>query len=262
VPPTAILGIPDVDAELAAWLPPGWVGLLEGGSGSGLPLLAKQYAQAARERSPVLYYTTYERTADVQKAFDDFGWDAGHVQIVNLAEEYYERVLRRDLEVSRNRDRGLTLKDLQAEPPTAPRRSYNITGRVLSDLAALEQPFRMVIDSLDFFLEIVEPGEAMTMVRQIRHRVQALGGEVLLLVQAESHARRTIGLLEDLADLVVELRAEARVDSFAHLLAVKKVRNHPERTSIRVARMSAHGLVVPPRVELPPAPTREPERER
>jgi len=81
-----VLGIPEVDRSLWTALPPGWLALLSGHSGSGAPLLAKQFAHAGVGTTPVLFYTTYERTEDVRKAFDDFGWDPSDVKIVNLAD--------------------------------------------------------------------------------------------------------------------------------------------------------------------------------
>ena len=245
--PSPVLGIDEIDRELGSYMPPGWIGILIGASGAGMSLLAKQFAQAGAGGSPVLYYTTYERTEDIQKAFQDFGWSYDGIQVVNLSDEYYERVLRRDLEVSRLRERGLSYKDL-IDTSNAPvrRRSYNLTSRLLSDLAGLDHPFRLVVDSIDFFLEVLDPGEVMMMVRQIRHRVQALGGQALLVMVSEVHDRRTTGLLEDLADLVVELGAGAAADSYEHLFSIRKVRNHPEKTSVGIARMTPHGLVVSP----------------
>lgn len=244
-PAAPILGIPEVDQELGDALPPGWVGLVIGHSGSGLPLFAKQFAHAGAGVTPVRYYTTYERTADILQAFSDFDWKVEGIEIVNLADEYFDRVLRRDLEVSRVRERGLTYRDLVDRPPSPARpRTYNLTNRLLSDLAALDSPFRLVVDSLDFFLEVLDPSEVMSMVRQVRHRVQALGGQAMLLMQADVHDRRTTGLLEDLADLVVELKSDRRADAFEQQLAVRKLRNHPEKTRVTVARMTPHGFAV------------------
>src|SRR5215472_15094101 len=132
----AVLGIPAIDRELSGCLPPGWLGLLIGGSGSGTALVAKQYAQAERGGEPVLYYTTHEREEDIRAAVAGFGWSFDGVKVVSIADEYFERVLRRDLEVSRLRDRGLTLKELtdQGNAPVR-RRSHNLTNRLLTDLA-------------------------------------------------------------------------------------------------------------------------------
>ncbi|MCI4321348.1 MAG: RAD55 family ATPase [Thermoplasmata archaeon] len=242
----SVLGIPELDPELFPYMPPGWLGLLVGHSGAGTPLFAKQFAQAMVGASPVLYYTTYERTEDVHKAFRDFGWDPDGVQIVNLSEEYFRNVLVRSLEVSQRRERGLKVADLSTtnRPKPSAAATYNITSRLLADLAALDGRFRLVLDSLDFFFEVLENADVMTMVRQIRHRAQELGGQALLVVQGEFHERRVSGMLEDMADVVVELTARPRGEAYEHLLAVRKIRNHPERTRILPARMTETGLTV------------------
>jgi len=238
-----VLGVAEIDRDLAPVLPSGWLALLEGRPGSGLPLFAKQFAQAGIGHTPVLYYTTYERTEDVLKVFADFGWKTDGLSVVNLADEYYERVLRRDLEVSKMREQGLTLKDL-LDAPASPlhRRTFNLESRLLADLSTIEEPFRLVLDSLDFFLEVLTPAQVTSVARQVRHLAQQFKGQALLTLQSDVTERRTQGLLEDLADLIVELKAEPGVDSYDHVFDIRKVRNHPDKTRIGTARATPRGL--------------------
>lgn len=246
-----VFGLPEVDPSLGTVLPAGWLGLLRGTAGSGASLLAKQFAHAGAGQTPVSYYSTYERTEDVHRTFQEFGWSAEEVRVVNLSDEYYERVLRRDFEVSRARETGLSYHDLAGDP-TVPlkRRTFNLQNRILSDLAAMEGPFRLVLDSLDFFLEVLDPAEVMIVARQTRHHAQKLGGQALLVLQPDIHERRTTGLLEDMADLVVELAGDDGQDPTGRLLTIRKVRNHPERTRHLGLRVTDQGLVAAE----PPAP--------
>jgi KaiC/GvpD/RAD55 family RecA-like ATPase len=247
-----IFDIPEIDTPLAPALRPGWLAVLTGTSGSGAPLLAKQFANAGVGSSPVLFYTTYERTDDVRGAFEDFGWDPADIKIVNLADEYYERVLVRGLEVARVRERGLTLEELQRdEPEDRTRASFSLTDRMLADLATIDAPFRMVVDSVDFFFEVLDPRDVITVARQIRHRCQTIGGQALVTVHSSSHERATTTRLEDLADLVVTLRAEPRGDRHEHTLSVEKVGNRPDLTRIWRAILGEHGW----NVRAPSAPT-------
>ncbi len=240
-----VLGINEVDKQLVPSLPPGWLALLVGNSGSGAPLLAKQFAQAGVGSSPVMFYTTYERTEDVRRAFDDFGWDAEAVKVVNLSDEYYERVLVRGLDVSSARERGLKFDELSSTSvPPGRFVSFNLTNRMLSDLAAIDTPFRLVLDSLDFFLEVLEPREVTTVARQIRHRCQTLGGQALLTLHTLAHERAMTGLLQDLADVVLELRAEPEGSVYQHWLMIQKVGNHPELTRIVRAEFTNSGWTV------------------
>lgn len=237
-----VFGIPEVDQPIWTALPPGWLSVLSGTSGSGAPLLAKQFAHAGAGDVPVLFYTTYERTEDVRKAFDDFGWDPGEIQIVNLADEYFERVLVRGLEVATAREGGISLSDLVDDrPKDRSLTPFSLTNRMLSDLAKIDSPFRMVVDSVDFFLEVMEPNELTTVARQIRHRCQTIGGHALLTAHSISHDRAVFGLLQDLADLVVELKAEPRVDHYEHTLALEKVANRPDLTHIWNAELGESG---------------------
>ncbi len=240
----SIFGIPEVDGALFAALPPGWLALLSGHSGSGAPLLAKQFAYAGIGRVPVLFYTTFERTEDVQKAFQNFGWDPSEVKVVNLADEYYERVLVRGLEIARAREHGLSLDELVgAEPRDVSTKSFSLTNRMLADLAGMDQPFRLVLDSVDFFFEVLEPHDVTTVARQIRHRCQTIGGQALLTIHSVAHDRAIYGLLQDLADLVFELKAEARGTRYSHTLYTEKVANRPDLTRITPVHVGDGGWV-------------------
>jgi len=247
-----VFGIPEIDQPVWTALPPGWLSVLTGTSGSGAPLLAKQFAHAGAGDVPVLFYTTYERTQDVKKAFDDFGWDPAEIEIVNLADEYFERVLVRGLEVAKAREGGISVSDLvgsqQRDRALTP---FSLTNRMLSDLAKIDSPFRMVVDSVDFFLEVMEPHELTTVARQIRHRCQTIGGHALLTAHSVAHDRSVYSLLQDLADLVFELKAEPRVDHYEHTLSVEKVANRPDLTHIWAAQLGETGWQVQDRA--PPA---------
>jgi len=246
-----VLGIPEVDQTLWTALPPGWMALLTGSSGSGAPVLAKQFAQAGVGTVPVLFYTTYERTEEVRKAFTDYGWDPASVQIVNLADEYYDRVLVRGLEVARAREVGLSLDQIvAARPAGADLATFSLTNRMLSDLAGIDSPFRLVIDSIDFFFEALPPHEVTTVARQIRHRCQTIGGQALIAVHAPAHDRSAFGL-HDLADVVVELTAEPKEYRYEHRLDLQKVANRPDLSRIWRAEMGENGWHV---IDEAPAP--------
>jgi len=240
-----IFGIPEIDQPVWTALPPGWLSVLSGTSGSGAPLLAKQFAHAGVGEVPVLFYTTYERTEDVRKAFDDFGWGPAEIKIVNLADEYFERVLVRGLEVARAREGGISVDDLvESEPQDRVLTPFSLTNRMLSDLATIDTPFRMVVDSVDFFLEVMEPHDLTTVARQIRHRCQTIGGHALLTAHSVAHDRAIFGLLQDLADLVFDLKAEPKFDRYEHTLSVEKVGNRPDLTRIWSAQLGESGWKV------------------
>jgi KaiC/GvpD/RAD55 family RecA-like ATPase len=240
--PARILDIPEIDGPLGTALPIGWLAVLTGTTGSGAPLLAKQFAQAGIGRVPVLFYTTYERTDEVRRSFQEFGWDPAAVQIVNLADEYYERVLVRGLDAARARERGLTLEELaREEPRDQPRTRFSLTDRMLADLAGIDAPFRLVVDSVDFFFEVLKPEDVITVARQIRHRCQTTGGQAMIALHSAVGHASAYGPLEDLADLALELRAEPKTHHYAHTLYLGKVGSRPDLTRIWKADLRERG---------------------
>ncbi len=238
----AVLGLPEFDAPLLAALPTGYLAVLAGGTPAGAPILARQFARAALGTTPVLFYTTYERTDDLQRAFRDGGTDPDALTIINLADEYYERVLVRGLDVARVRQRGLSLEDLTADPKsTRPPGAYRLADRMLADLAGIDAPFRLVIDSLDFFFEVLGPQDVMKVAREVRRCCRAVGGQALLAVHAHRNEVGSGGLLVDLADLVLELRADPKGDRFEHTLLLEKVGHRPDLARVLPLRLGDGG---------------------
>ncbi len=244
-----LFDIPEIDQPLSTALPPGWLALLLGHSGSGAPLLAKQFAHSGVGNVPVLFYTTYERSEDVRRTFDEYGWDPAGIKIVNLADEYYERVLERGLDVARAREQGLSFEEALTRPEedrTA--RSFSLTNRMLSDLAQIDHPFRLVVDSVDFFFEVLQLSEVTTVARQIRHRCQTIGGQALLTAHSIPPDRPVFGLLQDLADVVFQLRADPHGDRYEHTLFVEKAGHRPELSRVWRAQVQENGWRVEPPV--------------
>ena len=240
-----LLGVPELDEALGGTLAAGWLGVVEGRSGGGASLLAKQFAHAGVGRSPVLYYTTYERSEDVTRAFAGFGWKTEGLNAVDLAAEYYDRVLKRDLEVSRTRERGLSYRDLAGAPSNpVQRRTFNLENRLLADLAAIDGPFRLVLDSLDLFLELAEPAQVARVARHIRRLAQEYGGQALLVLQDETAGAAARTLLEELADLVIELKTDTGDEPPTIRVAVRKLGDRPDRTGRWRLRVASDGLIV------------------
>ncbi len=247
-----VFGIRELDELLFPTLPMGWLALLTGTPGSGAQLLAKQFAHAGVGTAPVLFYTTYERTEDVRKVLDDYGWDADAIKVLNLADEYYDRVLVRGLEISRAREHGLKYEEIRHGETKSNRFvSFNLTNRMLSDLGAIDGPFRLVLDSLDFFLEVLTPDDVTTVARQIRHRCQTLGGQALLTLHGGEHVPRVIGLLEELSNVVLEIQVHAEETRFGHTIQVRKVANHPDLARIVQAEVTSQGWQVAEAKERP-----------
>ncbi|MGI0052757.1 MAG: RAD55 family ATPase [Thermoplasmata archaeon] len=239
-----VFGIPEIDNVLGPVLPAGWLGLVEGSAGTGTHLLAKQAAHAAAGYAPVLYYATHESLDEVTRAFAEFGWDSGPIAIADLGSEYQQEQLDRDIAVGRARAKGLSLKEasLGTTPVVPARYPASLAGRILTDIAPRDSPFRLVLDSIDLLLEQGTAEEAPRVARQIRHQAVAVGGSALLTVHPAVAEERTLALLEVIADFVVHLRLIEDGNQFYPKIALTKVRNHPERTRIFRGSVTARGM--------------------
>jgi KaiC/GvpD/RAD55 family RecA-like ATPase len=243
-PELPLFGIRAIDDAILPVLPAGCVGLIEGETGSGTQLLAKQAAHMAAGKLPVYYYSTQEPTDEIRRVFSQFGWSSDDIAITDLNTEFYQTVLQRDLEVSQARARGLTLSEasLNAGFPPTPLGPPALSGRLLADIAPLNRPFRFVLDSFDLILENYAPDEATRVARQIRHQARAVGGTAILLVQPAIPDARTKAILESFADFILQLRLVEEGTGFYPRIAITKVRDHPDRTRILRGRVGDQGF--------------------
>src|SRR5437867_8955153 len=214
-------------------LPKGFTVLLTGVPGAGLDLFAKQFAGAGATDENVTYFTTSEQDEDIVGTMQDFGWKRD-LTIINIGNQYYETVLARRLEASRFRQEGITLKDLLKlrAADAAARREVNFVTALSYEVSRLKAPFRLVVDSLDFFLQYYDHEDVLSALRTIKAHVQRTEGLALLTMLAGVHDTRTQSGLEGIVDAIFELERVRDAASFKRYLIIRKIRNHPEKTGI------------------------------
>ena len=239
---TASTGLAALDKALMAGMPRGFTALAMGVPGSGIDLFAKQFAAAGAKDENVVYFTTSEQDEDIVGTMQDFGWKAD-LTILNIGNQYYETVLARRLEASRFRQEGLTVKDLRQRSGSAPR-EVNFLTTLAYEASRLRPPFRVVVDSLDFFLEYYGPAEVLSAVRTIKAHVQRTEGLCLFTMLSGVHDARTQSGLEGIVDAIFELERVREGASFKRYLVVRKVRNHPEKTGIYPLALTKQGLEI------------------
>ena len=242
---TASTGLPALDRVLMNGIPKGFTLLATSAPGAGLDLFAKQFAAAGAKDENVVYFTTSEQDEDIVGTMHDFGWKAD-ITIVNIGNQYYETVLARRLEASRFRQEGITMKDLQKmrAQDTAPRREVNFLTALSYEVSRLKAPFRVVIDSLDFFLQYYDPGEVLSALRTIKAHVQRSEGLALLTMLAGMHDARAQSGLEGIVDAIFELERVREDASFKRYLVIRKIRNHPDKTGVHPLSVTKNGLEI------------------
>jgi len=237
-------GIGALDQALMGGLPKGFSALATGVPGSGVDLFAKQFASAGTKDESVVFFTTSEQDEDIVTTMQDFGWRSD-LTIVNIGNQYYETVLARRLEASRFRQEGLTLKDLQKGRPEAGiRREVNFITALSYEVNRLRPPFRVVVDSLDFFLQYYDHSEVLSAVRTIKAHAQRTEGIALFTMLSGVHDARTQSGLEGIVDAIFEVERVREGASFNRFLVIRKVRNHPEKTGIHALSLTKAGMEI------------------
>jgi KaiC/GvpD/RAD55 family RecA-like ATPase len=242
---TVSFGIPALDKALMNGIPKGYTILCLGGPGAGVELFAKRFASVNTGKESVTYFSTSERDEDVLGTMKEFGWDT-NIKIVNIGTMYYEKVLAKHLEVSRYRLEGLTMKDIRqfkmSQEQVDDFGPQNFLTTVTYEISKMKPPFRIVLDSLNFFLEYYNHKDVLSAIRTIKAHTQHNGGVALVtLVKGvlDSHIESGI---EEIVDCIIELERQRDGFEFKRNLLIRKVRNHPEKTGILAYTIDEKGI--------------------
>ncbi len=218
------IGIPALDEQLGGGIQKGSTVLVMGTPGSGTEFFAKQFASVGQET--VTYFTSTERDEDVLGVMREYGWRTD-LKIVNVGTKYYESVLAKKLEVSRFRQEGISLGDIRRFRDEDSAKEENFLTFLAYEISKLAPPFRVVINSLDFFLENYESSEVLMAMRTIKSHTQHSESVTLLTMLKGVHDSRIQSSIEDLADVILELEHDKQGSEFKKFIIVQKVRNRP-----------------------------------
>ena len=233
------IGIPALDEHLGGGIHKGSTVLVMGSPGSGPEFFAKQFASTGREA--VTYFTSTERDEDVLSVMREYGWRTD-MKIINVGTKYYERVLAKKLEISRFRQEGITLGDIRKFKEGDAAKEENFLTFLAYEISKLNPPFRVVINSLDFFLENYESPEVLMAMRTIKAHTQHSESVTLMTMLKGVHESRIQSSIEDLSDVIIELDREKVGHEFKKYIIVQKVRNRPSQVGIIPAVYDKTGI--------------------
>lgn len=233
------IGIPALDEHLGGGIHKGSTVLVMGSPGSGTEFFAKQFASTGREA--VTYFTSTERDEDVLSIMREYGWRTD-MKIINVGTKYYERVLAKKLEISRFRQEGITLGDIRKFKEGDAAKEENFLTFLAYEISKLNPPFRVVINSLDFFLENYESPEVLMAMRTIKAHTQHSESVTLMTMLKGVHDSRIQSSIEDLSDVIIELDREKVGHEFKKYIIVQKVRNKPSQVGIIPAVYDKTGI--------------------
>ncbi len=233
------MGIPALNDHLGGGVQKGSTVLVVGNPGSGAEFFAKQFASSGEE--PVTYFTSTERDEDVMNIMREHEWRTD-INIVNIGTKYYENVLAKKLEISKFRQEGITLEDIQLIRDKNAGKEENFLTFLAYEISKITPPFRVVINSLDFFLENYDSSEVLMAMRTIKAHTQHSESVTLMTMLKGVHESRIQSSIEDLADVIFELDREKIGQEFKKYIVVQKVRNRPGLVGILPCAFDQTGI--------------------
>lgn len=237
-------GIPALDKAIMDGIPKGYTILCIGPPGAGIELFAKRFASAGADSEDVRYFSTSEGDDDIINTMKNFGWKTD-LKIVNIGTMYYEKVLARRLEVSKYRQEGLTMRDLRQfkmKEMVEDEQTINFLTTLTYEISKMSPPFRIVLDSLNFFLEYYPHKEVLSALRTIKAHTQHNEGVALVTLVKGVLDSHTESGIEEIVDCIIELERLRDGYKFKRNLLIRKVRNHPEKTCILAYSIDEKGI--------------------
>ncbi len=240
---TVSTGIDELDKALMNGVPKGFTILLYGVPGSGTELFAKQFAAAGAGKENVVYFTTIERDEDIIATMKSFGWNTD-MRIINIGTEYYHKVLEKELMISKYREMGIPVNEIFQPARKREEKEVNFLTRITYEVSTLEPPFRIVVDSFDFFLNRYDRAKVISALRTIKAHTQYKGGVALITMLTNAYDSAAKTGIEEIVDIILELEVTRTNGGFQKDLVIKKVRNHPEKVGVFKYEVSEKGIVL------------------
>ena len=218
------IGIPALDRYLGGGVPRGFTILVMGRPGAGSEFLAKQFASSGDVTTT--YFTTTERDEDIISVMKSHGWKTS-LKIFNIGAKYYQTILEKRLEISKYRQEGLKYEDLKKPLGDEYAHEINYLTTLAYEISNLATPFRVVVDSLDFFLENYDAAEVLSAMRTIKAHTQHSESLTLITLLKNVHEPKIQSSIEDMADMIIELERETVQHEVKKFLIIQKFRNNP-----------------------------------
>ena len=147
--------------------------------------------------------------------------------------------------MSKYRYEGLTKTDIDALIHGAEsEREENFLSSLTYEVSRLEPPFRLVINSLDFFLELHPHQDVISALRMIKAHVQHSESVAFFTLQKDVYEKRTYSGIGGVVDCIIELDTWVEEAVLERYILIKKLRNHPERTGVFRYAIGDKGIVV------------------
>ena len=233
-------GIKELDGVLGGGFVEGTVCAIVGPPGSGSGVFARRFATVGDEES--YYFTTNEGTDDVYSSLKRFGWSTD-TTVVDIGDKYHDTVLMRRLEITKYRQEGLKVKDVH-EYAEMSDRPFNFLTYLTHEIFGVKPPFRVIVDSLDFFIDTYGVEEVLSSLRTLRAYTNKNKSLMIVTITKGVFDAKVQNSIDALMDTLIELERERVGKKFESNLIVSKVKNFPERSRIMQYSVGDNGIVL------------------
>ena len=112
------------------------------------------------------------------------------------------------MQASRFKQEGLSVSELRnIGQYGSTSDQINFVADMTYEISKLRSPFRVVVDSLDFFMQYYNPIEVLSAMRTIKEYAQANGGTVMYTISEGSHETRIHSKLKQFVTLSFNLKS-------------------------------------------------------
>jgi len=236
-------GVENLDSALMNGIPAGYTVLLSGTPGSGIELFAKQFVAFHLPEEDVTYITTTERTEDIINTMKEFNWKTD-IKIVNLGEEFYRRVLEKELFISKYREEGIPASEILRPHKFHIEKELDVLTLLTYEISMLKSPFRLSIDSLDFLFSNEENSRVLSTLRTIKSHTQYRQGVALFTLVTTLYPSIVQSGVEEIVDIIFSMENIRTQTGFERVFTIKKFRNHPEKVGIFRYDFSKNGISI------------------
>jgi KaiC/GvpD/RAD55 family RecA-like ATPase len=244
----ASTGIKRLDEVLLEGIPAGFTILVESDPAAGMELFAKQFAAGSAKGEKVVYFTTAESASEVKAVMRKFGW-AVPMKIHSVATEYYKKVLMKEIERGKVKREGITSHGIQ---PIRPSRTFaesaaevgevNFVEDLVYEICKVRVARRVIIDSLDFFLEQYPAKDVLTAIRSIVAHLKYTKSVGLFTLTKGICEKNVQNSIWSIVDCVLDLEVERMGTSFESRIVLRKVRNMPEKLIVLIYSVTPEGI--------------------
>jgi KaiC/GvpD/RAD55 family RecA-like ATPase len=236
-------GVREIDRIFGGSLPRGFSFLVIGQPGSGKEVMLKQFAGAKSKDESCVYFTATEGSEEIFSFIEQHGWSR-EINIVDLGKIYYDRVLSQTLRIAKERREMSVEKITEAaaeSEETLYEEEINFVNLVWASFTEMAKPTRAVFDCLEFIADYHSQQDAINLVQTIKTYTQNSGGLVFFSLTKDLYPQMQLRM-ESIADCVIELDTNRRVDEIERLVILKRIKNSPHRISINRYRITDAGF--------------------